>query len=252
MNRTILIDGDEFVYVSCAAVEYEAEWDEQNIILASNQAQAWDTLQGKVNTVIQAVGEGDHKIAFAFGSRSFRKDIYPDYKAKRGKRLPLCYDKVLKRVYENYVSLAIPPLEGDDVLAIMATNGKHDNPVIVSQDKDMLTVPGTLFREGTLMLVSEGDADFYWLKQTLTGDTSDGYPGCPGVGPVGAEKLLAEFVLSEGGFNTEEAWKAVVRTFEAKGLTYDDALTQARLARIVRDCDWDSEKLEVKLWSPND
>lgn len=250
MNRTLLIDGDEFVYVSCVAVEYEAEWDEQNIILASNQAQAWDTLQGKVKSVLDIVGEGDHKIAFAFGSRSFRKDIYPEYKAKRGKRLPLCYDKVLKRVYENYVSLAIPPLEGDDVLAIMATNGKHENPVIVSQDKDMLTVPGTLFREGTLMLVSEGDADFYWLKQTLTGDTSDGYPGCPGVGPVGAEKLLNEFVLPEGGFNTTEAWNAVVRTFEAKGLTADDALTQARLARIVRDSDWDNQKMEVKLWAP--
>jgi DNA polymerase-1 len=57
-------------------------------------------------------------------------------------------------------------------------------------------------------------------------------------------------MLAEGGFNTEEAWKAVVRTFEAKGLTADDALVQARLARIVRDSDWDSEKMEVKLWTP--
>lgn len=249
MNRTLLIDGDEFVYVSCIAVEYEAEWDEQNIVLASNQAQAWDALQGKLNAVLNIVGEGDHKIAFAFGSRSFRKEIYPDYKAKRTKRLPLCYNKVHKRVYENYVSLDIEGLEGDDVLAIMATNGKHENPVIVSQDKDMLTVPTTLLRLGELVTITTAQADYNWLKQTLTGDTSDGYPGCPSIGPVNAEKLLDCFV-NDDHFDLAEAWKAVVQQFIKKGLTEDDAITQARLARIVRDEDWDSERLEVKLWTP--
>lgn len=249
MAKTLLIDGDEFVYVACAAVEYEMPWDDQNVILASNVEQAWDAFQAKLLSVHNDIG-GPCKIQVAFGGGTFRRSIYPDYKKKRGKRPPLCYDTLVKRVEDNYPTDRIENLEGDDLLGIWSTSGQFEEPIIVSQDKDMLTVPGTLFREGVVMYVSNGDADYYWMKQTLTGDTSDGYPGCPGVGPVGAEKLLNEFVLPEGGFMLEEAWKAVLRTYDAKGLTFEDALTQARLARILRATDWDDEKREVKLWEP--
>lgn len=250
MKRTLLFDGDELVYVSCAAVEYEAEWDEQNVILASNTEEAWDVLQLSMKKTKEAI-EGEHTIKVAFtGPENFRKPLYHDYKAHRVKRKPLCFQKVKQRLQETYDSMSIGILEADDLLGIWSTSGDYENPVIVSQDKDFLTIPGALWRKDELIYVSEGDADYHWLKQTLTGDSSDGYPGCPGVGPVGAEKLLNEFVLTEGGFATSEAWKAVVRTYEAKGLSVDDALVQARLARILRASDWDSEKQEVILWEP--
>ena len=35
-----------------------------------------------------------------------------------------------------------------------------------------------------------------------------------------------------------------------KGMTKDDALLQARLARILRWSDWDHEKSIIKLWEP--
>lgn len=250
MKRTLLIDGDEFVYVSCAAVEYEAAWDEQNVILASNKVEAWDVLQLAVKKVKDAIGDvGD--VVFAFGQGSFRKTLYPAYKSNRsGKRPPLCMKDVRAMVEDDYAYEVYKNLEGDDTLGIMATSGEFENPVIVSQDKDMLCVPGALWRKDELIYVSEGDADYHWLKQTLTGDSSDGYPGCPGVGPVGAEKLLNEFIRPEGGFETKDAWEAVVRTYEAKGLSVDDALVQARLARILRASDWDEGKQEVKLWAP--
>lgn len=250
MKRTLLIDGDEFVYVSCAAVEYEAAWDEQNVILASNKVEAWDVLQLAVKKVKDAIGDvGD--IVFAFGHGSFRKSLYPSYKSNRsGKRPPLCMKDVRQIVEKGYFTLSVAGLEGDDTLGILSTIGRFENPVIVSQDKDMLCVPGALWRKDELIYVSEGDADYHWLKQTLTGDSSDGYPGCPGVGPVGAEKLLNEFQGPKGGFETKAAWEAVVRTYEAKGLSADDALVQARLARILRASDWDEGKQEVKLWTP--
>lgn len=250
MQRTLLIDGDEFVYVSCAAVEYEASWDDQNVILASNKQEAWDVLQLSVKKVKDALGDvGD--VVFAFGQGSFRKSIYPGYKANRsGKRPPLCMSDVRQMVAQEYTTHTMPMLEGDDVLGILSTEGDYEHPVIVSQDKDMLCVPGPLWRKDELLYVSEGDADYHWLKQTLTGDSSDGYPGCPGVGPVGAEKLLNEFMKNKGGFETKAAWEAVVRTYEAKGLSVEDALVQARLARILRASDWDAGKQEVKLWVP--
>lgn len=250
MKRTLLIDGDEYIHVASAAVEYEARWDDENIILASNVVQAWDTFQTMLNTTTKAIG-GEQSLLFAFSDKeNFRKEVYPLYKAKRGGRKPLCFKALKERVHDTYECHTLPKLEADDILGIFATNGKHENPVIVSQDKDMLTIPTNVWREGTLHAVSIGDADFHWLKQTLSGDTSDNYGGCPGVGPVTAEKLLNEFIMTKGGFNTQEAWKAVVAQFVKKGLVEIDAVVQARCARILRAEDWDNEKMEVKLWAP--
>lgn len=250
VKRTLLIDGDEFVHVCSSAVEYEARWDEQNIILASNIEEAWDAFKFRLQNLLDAF-EGEKILRFAFtGPDNFRKRLYPDYKRKRGGRKPLCFSALKQRIHETYDCHTEQTLEADDLLGIWATSGEYENPVVISQDKDMLTLPTTIWREGSLMVLGEGDANFHWLKQTLTGDTSDGYPGCPGFGPVSAEKLLNEFVLPEGGFVLEEAWKAIVRHYEKKGLTEADALVQAQLARILRADDWDQEKHEVRLWMP--
>ncbi|MCM5691598.1 hypothetical protein GOA89_00395 [Sinorhizobium meliloti] len=59
-----------------------------------------------------------------------------------------------------------------------------------SQDKDMLTSPGKLYRGGEVIDVSPGEARYNWVMQTLTGDVTDGYPGLKGMGPVKAAKVL--------------------------------------------------------------
>jgi DNA polymerase-1 len=84
------------------------------------------------------------------------------------------------------------------------------------------------------------------MFQTLVGDTSDGYKGCPGVGKVKAEKLLIDAME-----NGVPLWTVVKAQYEAKDLTEADALTQARLARILRWSDWDNEKKEPILWTPS-
>jgi hypothetical protein len=45
-------------------------------------------------------------------------------------------------------------------------------------------------------------------------------------------------------------WKDVVKAYEDKGFTKKDALTQSRLARILRIEDWNAEKKEPILWKP--
>ena len=42
----------------------------------------------------------------------------------------------------------------------------------------------------------------------------------------------------------------VVKAFEDKGLTETDALTNARLAKILTIDDYDTKRQEPKLWSP--
>ena len=72
------------------------------------------------------------------------------------------------------------------------------------------------------------------------GDATDGYSGCPGIGPKTAEKVL------EQGCD----WATVVGCFKAKGLSEEAALIQARVARICHAKDYDFEKKEVILWNP--
>jgi DNA polymerase-1 len=50
---------------------------------------------------------------------------------------------------------------------------------------------------------------------------------------------------------TDDLWAAVVSHYEAAGLTEEDALVQARVARILHRSDYDMDKKEPILWTPN-
>ena len=102
------------------------------------------------------------------------------------------------------------------------------------------TIPGRIYRLGEMHEITEKAADYNWLTQTLTGDTADGYKGCPGIGPKAAMSIL----------NKDCSFNAVLKAFENAGLTYDDALRQARLARILRYEDYNFEHKKVNLWEP--
>jgi DNA polymerase-1 len=46
-------------------------------------------------------------------------------------------------------------------------------------------------------------------------------------------------------------WEAVLAEYKRQELDEKYALTQARLARILRASDWDNKKKKPILWSPN-
>ena len=56
----------------------------------------------------------------------------------------------------------------------------------------------------------------------------------------------AETLFNKEGYN----WSTVVKAFEDKGLTEDDALLNARLARILTIDDYDTKDKEPILWTP--
>jgi DNA polymerase-1 len=152
---------------------------------------------------------------------------------------------------EHYNTITMEGLEADDIMGILATKPNSAQRIIVSQDKDMKTIPTTVWNGKELLHVSEAEADYNHLYQTLIGDTTDGYRGCPGVGPVKAEKLLAwqEGVHTDTGMN-QYRWLAIVKAYDKAGLTETDALQQARLARILRWRDWNSDTKKPILWTP--
>jgi DNA polymerase-1 len=167
-------------------------------------------------------------------------------------RKPLCFTAIRERLEQTYKVAKYPTLEADDVMGILATKGVGDT-IICSMDKDMMQIPGKLWDGKDLHVITETGGDYWHMYQTLVGDTTDGYKGCPGIGPAKAQKLLQEAIDSNAHLSGTVAhccWPAVAEAFENAGLTETDALTQARLARILRASDWDFNKKEVKLWQP--
>jgi DNA polymerase-1 len=117
----------------------------------------------------------------------------------------------------------------------------------------MKTLPAKVWNGKALVGYTDQEADYWHMLQTLTGDAVDGYKGCPGIGPVGAEKLLnGPAVEGEATYDSGDPvlWPRVVAAYEKKKLTEEDALRNARLARILRWDDWDRKKKEPILWSP--
>jgi DNA polymerase-1 len=104
----------------------------------------------------------------------------------------------------------------------------------------MRQIAGKLYDFNETVDITPEEGAKWHLIQTLAGDNTDGYSGVPGIGVKRAEQI---FKLK--GYT----WKAVVETFEEKGMTEKDALTNARLARILTVDDYDSEKKEPILWT---
>ena len=147
----------------------------------------------------------------------------------------------------RYRTLVYPRLEADDVLGICGTyEPLFEEPIIYSIDKDMHTLPANLWSNDERFFYPQAErvADWYWMMQTLTGDPTDGYPGCPGIGKKRAADMLGE----PGERSLDDLWDQVVRIYESKDLTQDDALAQARCARILRNTDFTEG--EIKLWQP--
>ncbi len=247
-ETTLLIDGDHALYVACAAVEREVRWDEENHVLFSNREEALSAFDHIIQGKMEALGSEKVWLAFS-GSNNFRKKVSPTYKAKRAERKPLCYSGAMEEIWKRYKCAKVDGLEGDDLMGIWQTrNG--DETIIVSEDKDMRGVPGKLYNREGLVTITEDQADYFWLLQTLTGDPTDGYPGLPGCGPVKAAKVLHAGADEQGGIPLETLWSRVVEAYKKAGLDEGDALIQARLARILRASDWDSKRKEMKLWTP--
>lgn len=239
----LLIDADGLLYRSAAAAEYEADWGDDIFVASTNINQAKDMFMSQIEAIERDL-EGTESVFVISGSQNFRKQLDPSYKSNRkGVRKPLGYNALVEWLYVQFPNQVVfhDLLEADDYLGILATKPEAPESIIVSDDKDMMTIPGKLYRLGNLSTIDDNQAERYWMLQTLMGDPADGYKGCPGVGPVKAEKILAK----PGSY-----WENVKREFIKSGLSENDAVLQARLARILRFADWDSTLKQPILWEP--
>lgn len=244
---TILIDGDILVYqVASACQTAPIDWGDGIYSPATADLQeAIDRLRDAILSIKS--GSGADRIAIALkDSENFRKKIYPGYKANRNPAaVPMLRAPLMEwlRTEKGKSVWSRPGLEGDDVIGILATSSViiPGEKLIWSIDKDIKQIPGFHWTPDGVETVSEEQGEYLFYLQTLTGDATDHYPGCPGIGPKKAAALLAR---------GREWWATVVGAYAKAGLSADVALTQARVARILRNTDYDFKRKEPILWQP--
>lgn len=153
--------------------------------------------------------------AFDMGEKTFRNELYSEYKANRGTppdELIPQFDKL----WELVEAFDIPCMgkigyEADDMIGSIAKpySAAGTDVNILTGDKDMLQLINdktklTLMKKGFGNYLSIGLGNFTEETQVsypyqiiemkaLMGDASDNIPGCPKVGPKTAIKLLNEF-----------------------------------------------------------
>lgn len=260
--KTLLLDGDIVAYKAAFAAERSIQWDEADEgswTLTADLADAKRHASELISELQDQVSATSVVIALTH-SENWRKVLYPAYKAQRKNvRKPVLLKAMRQFFVEAYETFERPTLEADDVLGILATGRIVNGPkIIASIDKDLLQIPGQHLNidKRTVTVISERDGTLRHLLQTLTGDAVDNYPGLPGCGEVRAGRLLdnADRMCAEANAGrpatVTEYWPVIVEAYIKKGLTADDALTQARIARICRATDYDFTSKSVRLWNP--
>ena len=242
--RVALIDADIVAYQAAASSETPVDWGDGMWTLHCFEQEAIKSFDGMIKH-IQDITESSKVVLCFSDKQNWRKSVLPTYKSNRvGVRKPMLLKFLRQYAGEHYDIREIPTLEGDDVIGLNATGLMAETFIICSLDKDLKTIPGSHYDFGKdeFFEISTTEADYWHMIQTLTGDTTDGYQGCPGVGPKTAEKILS---TGEGSM-----WEKVVKAYDKAGFGEEEALTQARVARILRYGDYDFETNQVRLWTP--
>ena len=238
----LLIDSDFLAYKAAQACEIGIDFGEDVIIAQSQFSDVLRVFHNELNKVTKAMMEDDFILYFS-STKNFRKKIYPDYKGHRMKRKPLGYKRLVNYCRENHNFKLIEGLEADDTIGIEATRFADPNNIVVSPDKDMRQIPSTLWdMKDDVVEITKEDGDRWHLIQSLSGDPTDGYSGCPGIGVKRASELLDK---------NENKWEAVCKAYRDRGLSDDDALLNARLAKILQKEDFDHDRNQPILWTPN-
>lgn len=293
----LIIDGDVIAFRAASAVQYPEE-DMHGVITYSVELPQAETAVDQIMARLLAdiaPGASVTYQVFLSDSTNWRYRIYPDYKANRKDSIrPLALSHLRSYMRTKYGAVHYDDVEADDLVGLALTKplkiDPEEHPLIhaaggikviaVGRDKDFLSIPGYHYqltdddKDGKPIVrhVTLEEADWWHMRQTLSGDSVDNYEGCPTIGPTRAEAALnarqvlepVKGVITRGpnkGRETvkwvprpmrddETLWDVVVSLFAKQGLGELEALTMARLARILRWGEYNFETGEVTLWVP--
>lgn len=256
MTRTILIDADIVAYKVAYLSQEVHDFGDTGCAKIVDHDKCIKDIDDIIGQYADKLKADRAVVCLTDPDVEFRIQLDPTYKANRKEsskpELLRWAKEYMHREYKNYIW---PRLEADDVMGILATSGDRfikGEKIIVSEDKDLRTVPGKLYNPGRdelgIIDISQLDAHRFHLWQTVVGDPTDGYGGCPGVGKGGRYVEYAPDILEAD--TPLEAWDLVLMAYASKGLTEDDAIHQARLAHILQHGDFNYKTKGIRLWTP--
>ena len=157
-------------------------------------------------------------IVCADGGSSYRKEIYPEYKANRKERFAdqteqeakefemfmAEFSDTLTLIKKKYPVFHFRGVEADDIAAYITQSAEYDDCWLISSDKDWdllisdkVSRFSTVTRKETTVHNWDEHYDFeiedYITFKCLTGDKGDNVPGVPGVGPKRAVQLMEQY-----------------------------------------------------------
>lgn len=228
--QVVLVDGSSYLFRAYHALPQ----------LVSSKGQATGAIKGVISMIRKLIAEyPDSHIAVVFDAKgkSFRNDIYKDYKANR----PPMPDELRSQIepIHNIIRLMGLPIlvvdhvEADDVIGTLATQAtaKKMDVLVSTGDKDMaqlVTPHVTLINTMTDTLMDgPGVEEKFGVRAdqiidylALVGDTSDNIPGVPKCGPKTAVKWLQAFESLNGVMANAESVKGKVGEYLRDSLEF--------------------------------
>lgn len=202
----------------------------------------WKLLRDARNTDV-GVTPSHLAVIFDYSSTTFRKEIYPLYKANRSAPpedlIPqFGLIRHATRAF-NLPCIETEGFEADDIIATYARKAEAvgADVTIVSSDKDLMQLVSANVHMYDAMKdkqIGIPDVIEKWGVppekmidlQAMTGDSTDNVPGIPGIGPKTAAQLLEEF----GDLETLLARAGEIKQVKRR----ENIVANAELARISR------------------
>ena len=264
MNKLFLLDAYALIYRA-----YYAFIKNPRI---NSKGMNTSAIMGFVNTLNEILTkEQPTHIGVAFDhGKTFRDEAFPSYKAQR-EETPEDIRASVPIIKQIIKAMHIPVLqvdgfEADDVIGTLATKaGKAGiTTYMLTPDKDY----GQLVSDNVFMFRPRHGGGYetmgpsevcekYDLSSTsqvidllaLMGDSADNFPGCPGVGPKTAAKLIAEFGSIDNMLANSSKIKGKLR--EKVESAVDDIRMSKFLATIRTDVPIDLNLDELKVEEPD-
>ena len=170
------------------------------------------------------------------GSGNFRNDVAvtAPYKGNRAdKQKPKHLEGVRQHLVDSWDAVMNNGQEADDAITIDAT-ANEGNTIICSLDKDFMQKSGWHYNfiKKEHRFVSEEEGVRFFYSQILMGDVADNIKGLSKVGPVKANKMLAECTTEK------EMYDVCVNAYSDE----DRVIENARLLWLRR--------YENQMWEP--
>ena len=182
-EKIALIDADSIVFI--------AHWDSDNKTYDKPLEVIKQSIDSIISSILINTKVNKYLGYVGYTKAQFRYDAYPEYKANRKDREPLPFYKEAKQhMIDHWQFIPLHGIEADDVVNMLRI--KIDNSFICAIDKDLLQLEGTHYNYKTneWVTTSKQEADLFFWKSMIIGDSTDNIKGLEGKGKVFADILL--------------------------------------------------------------